>query len=89
MKYILILASAIVLFAACSASITEVKPGMTSAEVEKILGKANHSTSTSTSSSSSLNDGTVTEVSSAEWNYNDKGTVKFENDKVVSVNLVK
>jgi hypothetical protein len=87
MKYILILASAIVLFAACSASITEVKPGMTSAEVEKILGKANHSTSSS--SSSSLNDGTVTEVSSAEWNYNDKGTVKFENDKVVSVNLVK
>ncbi len=87
MKYILILASAIVLFAACSANISEVKPGMTTAEVEKILGKANRTSSSS--SSSSNNDGTVTEVSSAEWNYIEKGTVKFENDKVVSVTLVK
>jgi len=83
MKYILILASAIFLFAACSASITEVKPGMTSAEVEKLLGKANQSSSSS--SSSSINDSTVTEVSSAEWKYNEKGTINFENDKVVSV----
>ena len=87
MKYILILASAIVLFAACSANINEVKPGMTSAEVEKLLGKANQSSSSS--STSSINDSTVTEVSSAEWKYNEKGTINFENDKVVSVNLVK
>ena len=83
MKYIIILASAIVLFAACSANISEVKPGMTSAEVEKLLGKANQTSSSS--SSSSINDSTVSEVSSAEWKYNDKGTVNFENDKVVSV----
>jgi len=83
MKYILILASAIVLFAACSASITEVKPGMTSAEVEKLLGKANQTSSSS--SSSSINDSTVTELSSAEWKYNEKGTINFENDKVVSI----
>lgn len=87
MKYILILVTSLLLLAACSQNISEIKLGMTSAEVEKILGKANRTSSSSSSSSNT--DGTVTEVSSAEWNYIEKGTIKFENDKVVSLNLVK
>jgi hypothetical protein len=73
----------IFLFTNCSHNINEIKNGMSTSEVEKILGKPN--SSSSSSSSSSINGDTTLAESSAEWSYTGKGTINFENDKVVSV----
>lgn len=77
MKKFLIILS---LFAmvSCSSPIDEVKEGMSQEEVTKILGTANQTSSSSSSSGSES-------YSEAEWKYNDHGTIKFENDKVIKI----
>ncbi len=83
MKKLIILLASTFILAACSAGITEVKTGMSTSEVEKLMGKPNMSSSSS--SSSSINSDTVSATSTAEWTYNGKGKINFENDKVISV----
>jgi Fe-S cluster assembly ATPase SufC len=66
-----------------SKTLAEVKPGMTEAEVKEMMGDPN-GTNTS-SNSSSINGEENSSSSSAEWVYNGKGRVFFEDGKVTKV----
>ncbi len=64
-------------------AITEVKTGMTEAQVKEMLGEANGTSSNSSSSSMNGEENSIT--SSAEWSYDGKGKIYFENGKVTKV----
>ena len=82
-KAFLLILSAMVLLVACGKSLDDVKVGMSEQEVEGLLGKPNSSSSSSTSSD--VNGEEVTASSVAEWSYLGKGTINFENGKVVKI----
>lgn len=82
MKKMLFLVTLLVLIS-CGHSISEVKVGMTSAEVKELLGEANQTSSSS--SSSSFNNEETSSFSTSTWTYDGKGKVVFENDIVVTV----
>ncbi|MCB9224831.1 MAG: hypothetical protein R2780_14435 [Crocinitomicaceae bacterium] len=65
----------------CGASLSDVKEGMTTSEVEELLGSANHKTS---SSSSYTADGETVTFERATWKYDGVGTIHFEDGIVVS-----
>ena len=65
----------------CTPKYDKVKVGMTLAEVEVVLGKANH---TSSSSSTATFNGKETKTSQTTCKYNDVGTFEFINDTLVS-----
>lgn len=82
MKNLLIIAVLFVLVSCGGASIKEVKTGMSEKEVKQLLGDPNM---TSSSSNSYSVNGEETAHTKAIWTYNGKGKIKFEDEKVVSV----
>lgn len=81
MKNLVIICS-LFLLVSCGAGINDVKEGMSEQEVEEMLGSTNHKNSTSSSYTAN---GVVEEHSRSTWKYDGKGTITFEDGKVVSV----
>lgn len=82
MKKLLFTATLFALVSCGGGSISEVKEGMSEAEVKQLLGSPNMSTS---SSNSHTINGVETGKSTASWTYSGKGKIKFEDGKVISV----
>lgn len=82
MKKCLLIVSTCLLLVSCGPSLSDVKVGMTEAEVKDLMGNANHQQS----SSNSFTSGGVEEShSTATWEYDGQGKVEFEDGIVVSV----
>ena len=82
MKKLLFTAILFAIVSCGGASISEIKEGMSEAQVKQLLGEPNMHSSSSNSYSV---DGEKTTYSKATWTYNGKGKIKFENGKVISV----
>lgn len=65
----------------CGPDLSDIKEGMTQSEVKELLGEPNK---TSSSSSSSTINGETESHEVATWEYNNIGTIEFENGEVVN-----
>lgn len=82
MKKLIAITGLSLILLSCGASLSDVKIGMTEAEVKEVLGNANHQKS---SANSFTTDGVEESHSTATWEYNGLGKVEFEDGVVVKV----
>jgi hypothetical protein len=82
MKKLIAIAILVVTLVSCGASLSDVKVGMTEAEVTEILGSGNHK---SMNSNSFTLDGVEESHSTATWDYDGLGTIEFEDGVVTKV----
>jgi len=82
MKKLVVISALSLLLFSCGPSLSDVKVGMTEAEVTELMGTANHKSE----SSNSFTAGGVEEShSTATWEYDGQGKIEFEDGIVVSV----
>ena len=82
MKKLVIISALSLMIFSCGPSLSDVKVGMTEAEVTEIMGTANHKTE---NSNSFVLDGVEESHSEATWEYDGLGKIEFEDGVVVSV----
>ncbi|MFT4602617.1 MAG: hypothetical protein ACI857_002804 [Arenicella sp.] len=82
MKKIIFISLFALALVSCGPALSDVKVGMTEAEVTEILGTANQ---TNSNSSSFTFEGGEESHSAATWKYDGLGTIDFVNGEVINI----